>query len=263
MAKIQKIDQANFKQFFSEKAGEIEVPKPEIFFKDAILEIQKNALGPYFWYVADLQTMSIPLLGGTISQIGNLNLSSLLGKYPDLLFEQVHHEDLHCMFAYTTYWLEFYAKLNPNERDDYRAVFYTRLKNGDDYKLYMVQFPAQLLLNNLKYIYGLILLTDISQINTNQSAILSIINLKTSYNEIISCNDIEGLSVNRQDKNLLSPREIAILRKIAQGSTSKQIAHDLGISVNTVHNHRFNMRFKTNTQSSAELVSYALKIGLL
>lgn len=50
-------------------------------------------------------------------------------------------------------------------------------------------------------------------------------------------------------------RENEILKYIAQGLSSKQIAATLYISENTVANHRRNMLRKKGAKSSAELVS--------
>jgi len=62
---------------------------------------------------------------------------------------------------------------------------------------------------------------------------------------------------------LISKREIEILHHIAAGLSSKQIADKLNISINTINNHRKNMLLKTNCKSSAELINYSVKHGLL
>ncbi len=62
-------------------------------------------------------------------------------------------------------------------------------------------------------------------------------------------------------KNNLSEREKQIMQLLTQGKTSKQIAHELGISPNTVNNHRKNMLFKTKSANSIELVSSTVSNG--
>lgn len=64
-------------------------------------------------------------------------------------------------------------------------------------------------------------------------------------------------------KPLLSFREVDILKYIANGLASKQIAAIMNISINTVNNHRKNMLQKTNCKNSSELISMAEKNGLL
>ena len=60
-----------------------------------------------------------------------------------------------------------------------------------------------------------------------------------------------------------SERECEILRLIALGKTSEQIAGKLKISHLTVKAHRRNMMRKLNTNNSAELVTKALEMGFL
>ncbi|HET9745800.1 MAG TPA: LuxR C-terminal-related transcriptional regulator [Chitinophagaceae bacterium] len=66
-----------------------------------------------------------------------------------------------------------------------------------------------------------------------------------------------------KDNRLVSNREKEILKHIAAGMSSKQIADILKISVNTINNHRKNMLAKTNCRTSAELMNYATKHGML
>jgi DNA-binding NarL/FixJ family response regulator len=60
----------------------------------------------------------------------------------------------------------------------------------------------------------------------------------------------------------LAPREREILRHIAEGRTTKEIAARLGIGVKTVETHRRRMMEKLNLHSIAELTKYAVLEGL-
>ncbi|QAR32531.1 response regulator transcription factor [Geovibrio thiophilus] len=62
---------------------------------------------------------------------------------------------------------------------------------------------------------------------------------------------------------LLTVREYEILRHIAGGKTSKEIAIQLQISKNTVDTHRNKMLQKLNLSNSTALVNYAIKSGLI
>ena len=61
----------------------------------------------------------------------------------------------------------------------------------------------------------------------------------------------------------LTAREQEILRLLAEGLSSKEIARKLFISPKTVENHRANIMNKLNLHSSIELVRYAAKLGLI
>lgn len=61
----------------------------------------------------------------------------------------------------------------------------------------------------------------------------------------------------------LTARENEVLRRLADGLTTEQIAADLFVSVNTVRNHVNNIIRKLNVHSRLEAVSYALRKGLI
>ena len=57
----------------------------------------------------------------------------------------------------------------------------------------------------------------------------------------------------------LTEREQEVLRHIAQGESSKQIARALDVSVRTVETHRLNIKRKLGTAGQAELMRHADK----
>jgi DNA-binding NarL/FixJ family response regulator len=61
----------------------------------------------------------------------------------------------------------------------------------------------------------------------------------------------------------LTPREREVLKMIASGLTSKEIAAALRIGVRTVETHRENLFTKLQLHSSAELVRYAVRHGII
>ena len=61
----------------------------------------------------------------------------------------------------------------------------------------------------------------------------------------------------------LTSREQEILRLLAEGFSSKEIADKLSISPKTVENHRANLMNKLDLHSIHELVRYAARLGLI
>lgn len=61
----------------------------------------------------------------------------------------------------------------------------------------------------------------------------------------------------------LTPREIEVLRLIAQGYTNRQMAETLNLSVRTVESHRFNLINKLGLRSRLELIRYSQEHDLL
>jgi len=66
-----------------------------------------------------------------------------------------------------------------------------------------------------------------------------------------------------KESQILTLRECEVLRLISSGLTNKQIADKLFISVKTVETHRTNIMQKLDVHTIAELVRYAIKVGLI
>jgi len=82
-------------------------------------------------------------------------------------------------------------------------------------------------------------------------------NQKYFYSEDI---DFEKINFN---KNILSQREKEIVISICEGFTTMEISEKLFISKNTVETHRKNIFFKLNISTTAQLVSIAMKFGII
>lgn len=66
------------------------------------------------------------------------------------------------------------------------------------------------------------------------------------------------------DTNMeLSAREREVLRFLADGLSSKEIALRLGLSVRTVENHRASIMRRTGLRSIAQLTLHAVRLGLV
>ena len=66
-----------------------------------------------------------------------------------------------------------------------------------------------------------------------------------------------------EDREILTPRELEVLKLIAEAHTSKDIADLLVISVKTVERHRANILEKLGMRDRVELTRYAIRRGLV
>lgn len=76
---------------------------------------------------------------------------------------------------------------------------------------------------------------------------------------------IEGRSLDEQvaEGNLISAREREILKLVAEGYRSRQIAQQLSISEKTVEKHRANLMRKLRVNSVSGLTAYAITHGVV
>lgn len=70
-------------------------------------------------------------------------------------------------------------------------------------------------------------------------------------------------SASKDDGVALTRREAQILQAIARGESNKEIARRINISPTTVNNHRANIMRKFDAHSAAELITLAVKEGLV
>jgi DNA-binding NarL/FixJ family response regulator len=68
---------------------------------------------------------------------------------------------------------------------------------------------------------------------------------------------------DEQQLDILTPRELQVLKLIAEAHTSKEIAQELVISVKTVERHRQNILDKLGMSDRVELTRYAIRRGLI
>ena len=67
----------------------------------------------------------------------------------------------------------------------------------------------------------------------------------------------------RQGLRKLSPRQVEVLRLVAEGLTTPRIAEELGISVKTAETHRTEMMRRLGIHEVAGLVRYAVEVRLI
>lgn len=95
--------------------------------------------------------------------------------------------------------------------------------------------------------------------------IFKVLNIKSKDSIHLNINDDNIKEVN--DKFLiskvLSDRELEILKLVAQGNTSQQIAKAILLSKHTVHWHRKNIIAKLGLNSASEMVKFAHENGLV
>ena len=73
----------------------------------------------------------------------------------------------------------------------------------------------------------------------------------------------EGSRPQQEDISKLTPRQKEVLQLLAEGHSAKEIADILCISPRTVESHKYKMMEQLNVKTSANLVGYAIKHGIV
>ena len=96
-------------------------------------------------------------------------------------------------------------------------------------------------------------------------AVKDLANGKLSLTPKVSAMVLEGFlkgGASKQAENghaRPTPREVEIIRLLAEGKTNKEIAADLGITLRTVETHRGRIMMKMELHSLTELIHYAIR----
>lgn len=83
-----------------------------------------------------------------------------------------------------------------------------------------------------------------------------------SQSELIANNYLSDNETKLPHENL-SDREFQVMVLLAYGMRKTEIANKLGVSKNTISNHRNNILKKMNLESNSEITRYSIKHGLI
>lgn len=109
----------------------------------------------------------------------------------------------------------------------------------------------------LKNVHGKELISAIRAVSRGESV------LQPSIAEKIMLRMSSQTGTQQITKDLLSERELEVLRLAARGLPNKEIARRLGLSIRTVHSHLANIFMKMHVGSRTEAVLQALRQGMI
>lgn len=102
------------------------------------------------------------------------------------------------------------------------------------------------------------LLTAIDQVLKDEVFISPVLSKEFSHSDVDSCRKKKEFP-----SDSLTPRERQVLKMVAEGRTSRDIAELLSISTRTVEHHRANLLKKLNINNTADLIKYAIDMGYI
>jgi DNA-binding NarL/FixJ family response regulator len=94
-------------------------------------------------------------------------------------------------------------------------------------------------------------------------ALRSVMDGRTYLTPLITKDVLWTISNPDESAPVLSPRQLDVLRLIAQGKRMKEIAAELNLSVRTVEGYKAQLLRTLGAESSADLVKFAVRQGLV
>jgi DNA-binding CsgD family transcriptional regulator len=238
-------------------------PNPLELFQPTIDAVKKLAFAPYFWFIADYKQMKVVAVDAEVEKHIAHSAHSWLTNGHEITTDMIHPEDLEMKIAYDCFQERYLGTLPPEQRKYLKFnTFFRVLDPKGLYRWYMVQMPDYHYDANGNIVYSLRVAYDISHLRKDGVAMMTMLDDSDPQNQIFLCQS-NGLHKPMTEKLLkLTDREMEIIRLLAAGQLSKQIAGNLGISPHTVENHKQNIFKKTDTRSASELVAFAIRSGI-
>ncbi|MCS4301174.1 LuxR C-terminal-related transcriptional regulator [Chryseobacterium sp. BIGb0232] len=260
--KIFPVEVDEFYEYFS-KNGEL--PEDyEGYFTGAIKTAGSFAIGPYFWFITNNTKMRTEIISDNIEKFTPYSKKEWLNSDTDFFINLFHPEDkIHIMGA-----LIFGATMRQNflksGKTGVRFNYYGRMIDREgEYRWILLHSPQQRVNQNFEVESSLVMVYDLSHFQIQNRPLLSVIDFTNDEVQYFKHVDQYVHEKVEVDKPAITKREKEILKLMAQGLNTPEIAEKLFISYHTVENHKSNLRKKTNTKTSSELIAYTMSCSLL
>ena len=243
----------------------VQMPNPEAVLQNfGFKSLFLHAQAPVF-YVVDYVQKKYLFIDPSCNTLLGYDVNNLMEAGPTEYTRLWHQSDYKIFNEQIIPEMIRFLKEQPHDTiQDYSFSFNYRISTKDGSFLTVLQRSTYYLATSDKIPLAAVgFIIDISHYKEDSKIVFTIERIDKNYNSLTK----EPLhkSVFFPDKmpEVLSKREIQVLKCIYDGMSSKQIAEKLFVSLNTINSHRKNLLEKTNCQNTADLLRYAAKQGLL
>lgn len=216
--------------------------------------------GNYFYYVFNFATLKMDFVHENVySMTGikakDLSLESMLSIY--------HPTDLDHMQEKEAAALNFLLnKITPEQLPHYKVVYLIRylLKNGTvKHILHQAKTINVSEDGKIQQVIGVH--TDVTHLQTKIDNTISFVSdIYPSYYAVDPANP--SLDELKNEKKY-TKRELEIIHLIALGNSSKEIAAQIHVSINTVESHRRNILNKSGAPNIVAFIAQAIREGII
>jgi len=230
---------------------------PQLNFNEIISSV--FSVGPSYHYIIDFYDMSIINMSSGFFDAHGIAPQEI--KHINDILALIHAEDMNFVSKAEKKTLGYiYDTLGAEKFTRYKASYNFRFKKADgSYGLFNHQSLILTLDENSNFIKSLKIHTDISHLTDKNNYKASLIGLmgEPSFLNMEVLDDRAKLAF----ENSFSKREIEIIRLIAAGRQTKEIAAQLNIALDTVKAHRKNILAKSGCKNMAELTAKSISEG--
>jgi len=220
-----------------------------------------DAIGPFVYYICDYSTHKFIQVGGSCESMFGYTAAEFEGNGFSFSYKITPLIEIVRLLRGGKVFWNYYKQTPIEDRSFLRVNFTTTFKRKDGSTFEGFQQNRPILFDAKgNAIYFLVIITDISDLKTKFSKHEHyILNVKDPTNILkthIKLNDTES-------NQSVSPAELRVLKLLAEGLKTKEIAAQLFLSEHTVNVHRKNLLLKLECSSSSHLIKKALMAGIL
>lgn len=219
------------------------------------------SLGPFYFYTIDFYDMSISNISAGFRAAHGIDPAEVRTINDILML--IHPDDM--LFVAKAEQKVFQFAVDHLGREKvtrYKQSYNFRFKTADgSYKLYNHQSATLVVDENGNFIRSLNIHTNISHLTEHNNYKCSVIGLSGEPSYLnMDVWEPEGARTDLSEFSF-SKRELEVIRHVASGLATKQIADQLKVSVDTIKTHRKNILRKSGCRNSAELIARGISEG--
>ncbi|WP_185287419.1 LuxR C-terminal-related transcriptional regulator [Chryseobacterium lactis] len=234
-----------------------------IFYAETIEGFKKFAISPYFWFITNNMEMRTKVLSDNIEHFTPFTKEEWLDSDTDFFINLFHPDDRFYLMGAFEFSAKMIYMMEEDQKKNIRFNFYGRMiDRNNNYRWILLQSPLQYRNENKEIESSLVVIYDLAHFHIINKPLLSIMdfnNHEIQYFKHIEQN-IQRIEI---EKPAITKREKEILKLMAMGLNTPEIASSLFISYHTVENHKRNLRQKTHTKTSSELIAFTMTHSLL
>jgi DNA-binding CsgD family transcriptional regulator len=235
----------------------------ENYFKSCIEDAKKFAVAPYFWLIPNQENMTLVGASDNIRKLTPYSKEEWISKDSNFWINNIHPDDRGFLGASISMAVKVQETMTQKKADSVRLNIYCRMLDADsNFRWVLIQFPKKYFNESGEICSTLILTTDLTHLQMELKCMMTLIDPSDNKFDFFSAS-IETQKFLQLDIPNISRREHEVLLLMTKGLNSPEISQQLFISYHTVENHKRNLRRKTKTKTSAELIHYVWTNNLI
>ena len=236
----------------------------EAFFQKQIDEAANYAVGLYFWFIGNNHEMKIVAASQNIGELTPFSHNKWTNGTTLFLVENLHPDDSFYVLSALNLAVKKIEVLPTERQSSVRVNIYARMLNASkEYRWVLIQMPHLYINNANQTNCAIMMVTDLSHLSFNQKPVLMTLTDKVNNQNVYYNIATDEMTLVNIDLPNITKREQEIVKLMVKGLNSPEIAAKLFISYHTVENHKRNLRQKTKTKTSAELIHYIWSYNLI